>query len=583
IRNFYRDFDPAGTVNVEFTLAKVPGIGQVVKLIDGRMEAVDCGASYRMFPYRVSRLRGAVHYQPDGLRLDNLVGEHQGGKVTVNGTIAQPKWYSACSLDITGQNIPLDRALHDALGPRHRAVWDRFELDGQVDLAVSLVRDQGSPDQGEPWQTVVEADFLDLNASFLTFAYPVEHLKGHLRIDSEGFTVRDLAGQTGSGKVVFNGTAKLGRSGDKKLDLRLAAEEVGFDQRLYDALPPGARDAVQRFAPDGKVDLHGRLSLAADGGLVYDIQGDLRDVTLTYRELPIPVEKVSGRIHLTPQRVTLSGVEGRQGDTVVSVEGYADRSGDSPETRLTISCRGLRLSEELRDLVPAELGRLWDLVRIEGPVDTETLYVRTGRGQDVQAEQATRVTAHGIKLMYAGFPLELSEVDADAVIRGQTVEIESLKGSFGEGRILVRGSVSRGAQGPRGSLSVKAQDMAFSESLRQALPWRLRRTWNHLQPAGRFDLDEMQLVFEPDQEGRLNWDFAGRLDLDDAGFEAGVKVTGVSGSVFGSGQAGADSGGLAGQADLELSAMAIKGRSITDLTGKLIISAVDQRVRLSEL
>ena len=583
LRHFYRDFDPQGTVNLSIKVAKAAGRDGAVRLEQARLESLDCDASYRMFPYRLKGLTGTVEYRPEGLRLADLSGEHAGGRVTVNGTLREPRWYTGGELQISGRNISIDRSLYEALSERYRRIWDRFELEGRADIEVGMVRVQGTAERTEPWRAVVNARFTDLNALYRGFRYPVEHITGELDIDPQAFTVRGLSGRCGDGRVTFNGWARVGGEGAHELDLHLEAADLSIDERLCGALPPEAARIVQRFDPQGRFDLAGDLKLGGGaGGMVHDLTASLKDARLTYEDLPVPVQGVVGDVRLTPRRVAVNGLEGRWGDTHITVEGSSDATGEAPETRLQVRCRGLRLHEELREVLPEDLRRVWSRIEVDGPLDTVTEFRQTGAGDGRRVEQVTRVTVDGADLTYGPLPLPLADVHGTVTISPGCVELTDLTGRSGDGVVSLAGELLRRPEGLSGSLRVTARGMQFSEELRAALPWRLRRTWNNLQPMGGFDLELPRLEFwVPAGEGEAWWDFDARLTLDDAGFDFGVKIANVTGSLSGGG--GLGSSGLSLNGELSLERADVKGYRLTDLSGHLTRSPAEGNLTIEDL
>jgi hypothetical protein len=109
--------------------------------------------------------------------------------------------------------------------------------------------------------------------------------------------------------------------------------------------------------------------------------------------------------------------------------------------------------------------------------------------------------------------------------------------------------------------------MVFSEHLRAALPWRLRRTWNEVNPSGSFDLDLTRLEFVAPADGVSQWDFDVEVVLNEAAFELGVPVGDVNGTLSGSGKVGP--AGLSVDGRLNLARAEVNGYLVTDLTGQV--------------
>jgi hypothetical protein len=585
MRHFYRDFDPHGVVNLQISAAKAVGDDAPVELRYALLEAVDCDASYRLFPYRLVGLSGSVEFRPEGIFFNNVTGEHEGGRVTVNGSLTNARWFAGADLAITGRNIPIDRPLHDALSPRYQRIWDRFDLSGAADIDVALHRQQGAHGVTHPWESTVDARFKNASAEFLGFPYPLEQVTGLVHIDSEALTVTDLRGSSGSGTVTFNGTAGFGGNSVDALDLDLAGADLAFDERLDRALSAEARRMVKRFDPAGTFDLTGKVALdPTAGGLVYDLQVALNRAKITFDRLSVPIDDVTGRIGLTPGRITIDGLTGRRGQARIVADGSVHTAAEQLRTDLTITCRDLDLDDELRDLLPVDLRRVWATLNVTGVVDSVSTLRRSISTEGPPSKLETTVTARGLNICYDRFPLPITDVHGNVTVVDGQVRFSDLSGRYGQAKISLSGEMARNADGLSGELGLSVTGMPFCEDLREALPWRWRRTWNNVRPQGTFDLHLSRLALRPaDGGGAVRWNFAGELTLHDAGLDLGAaRLRNVAGRLAGAGQV-RDRGQLSISTTLDLDRVDVNDRRVTELTGRIDRDATSGVLPLSNL
>ena len=585
LADFYRDFDAHGPVNLTISLAKEPG-PTPIQLKHAVLEAIGCDASYRWFPYRVTGITGTVEYRSDGIFLQNLSGEHAGGRVTVNGVLDEPRWYCAADLRISGNGIPADGDLHDALRRHYQEIWDQFNLHGGADIEVTMRREKGTRDGAQPYRTTVDVHLRDASAEFVGFRYPVKHITGRLHISDNGLNVTDVTGSAGEGRVSLNGSAHFAESATQDLDLQLDAEGIAFDEVLYKALADRSRRILERFNPSGRFDLIGRLTLGGESGrrLVHDLTVVPDSVTVTHRDPTFAVEQLTGRIHLSPDRITVEELSGRHNAAAVTADGFFDISEGSGAAELTVRCAGLMLEDELDLILPDRLRSSWGDLHLAGPVDTITVLDRCTANAETDRPLRTTLTARGVTITHPTLPVPVDNVRGGATIAEGLISLNDLTGKYGDATLSLSGEVQHKDGALDGRLRATVVNLAVDERLRLALPWRLRRTWNNVRPIGVVDVDLPRLEFtrQPSSE-LLEWDFDTVMAFRDAGLDTGVELRNCTGTLSGVGQITGADHDLLLAADLAVDRVALDGRPITDLTGTLLRSTGDPALVLSDL
>jgi hypothetical protein len=583
LRSFYNDFDPHGRVALELSLTKPAGAGQPFRFDRGVMNVLNADASYRQFPYRVRNITGSVEVTPDGIYLRRLAGDHAGHPVVVDGWLAEARWYAASKLHITGDHIDLDRDLHQALNERYRRLWDAFELGGTADITVDMIRPPGTEAEPRPYATSVDAVLTDARACYSGFAYPVEGLSGRVTIAGDRLRVTQLAAETGVSGVRVDGYADLTQGGLADLNLRVDAHGIAFDDRLAAALSDDTRQQVSRFAPQGVFDLTGTLFLDPQTrGAAYDLAVALRDVQMTYRALPVPIDHVSGTVRLQPRRITVEHMTGQRGTGAVTADGDFAVGPGSGAASAVIACDHLEADNELLDALPENIGRFCRDLRVLGPVRTVTRFARTGAAEE-EGEFRTTIDVADITLCPAAFPYPLQTTGGTVVVEPGRVEVQDFRARHGETDVSLQGAVTLGDDLAEGTFVLSARKLALDEDLRLAVPWRWRRTWNNLSPTGRVDLELNELRYRSAAATAPEWDFAGRLLLNSIGLDVGVVATDVVGVLAGQGQLRGLPGELTATAELSCDSALLNRRRVEGIRARLEQSAADRRLALSDV
>jgi len=570
VKRFFELYDPHGIVDVSAQFERPPGRESDVKLGEAIITSRGADASYAKFPYRVSGLTGSVVFGPDGIQLRELYGDHDGGWVRVNGWVAEFGRYSAVRLDIGGASIAFDEELRSALKPRFQEIWDRFNVTGRADVHVRLSRDQGSEEEGhKPWSPDIDVDFRNASARYEKFDYPLEALTGRLEITGEKMVLTDVRARRGSSFVRLDGEGIHRGPQAGTTNLEIAAEDLPIDDVLINALPADAREGLAELDLTGLADVRGRLYRHAGETLAYDLTAQIHDAAVRPEVFPYPLENLTARVHLTPGHIEIEELTSWHEGSQVTATGSIERGDRGNRLRLNVRSDALALTDDVRTALPLHLQEVWDSLKPRGRVKLEMEIDDDRTLEPPIRSTRTVIEALGNRVRYAAFPLPLQEVRGRITIAGGTVELAGVTARHETAHLAFDGTITREGSARVGTLRVSVKDMPFSESLRQAVPWRIRRAWNGIRPAGTFDLDLSELSFRTPDDGRTEWTFTGTAGVHKAHFDFGFVAEDVEGTLTGTGRARGPGEGIIIDAGMNLARGTIDGRVFRQITGRL--------------
>jgi len=581
IRGIFERFSPSGLLDLEVELLKPAGREQRVRLESARFQARGVTVTYHQFPYRFEDLHGEAVLSGGGLRFQNLVGRHGDGRIVVNGTMADLTPQTALDLTFEGGDIGLDEDLAAALKARHASMYRQFSPSGRADVTVHIWRGPAADGRSDPMNVLIDADLKGAVATFGRFPYPLSGITGRLHMANELIELHQVAGRNGDGLVTLEGWV---RDGGSRLDVTLQAQDLAADDPLIDALPPTARSLVAPCGLRGTVDVQGRLFRESPAEPVgYDLAARLKNGRILHRSLPYEINAVSGTLRITPGRVVIQELLGTHGDSSVFVSGELASRHDLWAGELTVHSPRLALDEDLHAALPERLGRLWQTVRVGGPVQMTSRLALTSGGGRTTCRQQTELEALSNSVELADLPLTMSRVAGKIVIDDREAVLHDLRADCGEGSVKLNGRLSLGEGERRGSFNLVATNVALDEGLRQAIPWRLRRMWNDVQPGGRFDLELPVLAWSQAANGTSAWTFAGQLEVSDADMNLGLRVRHTFGKLECEGHiaGGGDEFEIRGR--LRVPSTELNGRQFQDVRGHLEYADVDAVLRLSDL
>jgi hypothetical protein len=588
LAEFVEDYDGLGNVDLEVKIRKPPGRTGEVSLVDATLSPRGTSGRYFRFPYRLYGLTGQVHFRSDGwIELHDLTGTHGLGRVVINGLVGGYA-SKAAKLDIRGQSVELDQELLRCLPERDQALCKQFAARVRMDLHVRLERADYPPSgPPAPWHSVLDVAFTDGSVSFAGFPYPLGQLSGHMRIEDGRFQMDDLSASRGEAKVWINGTATRSDEGQGGVDLKLKATNVPLDDVLAAALPAEAHERYTGFDPSGKLDVTGRLfTSSAHDEVGYDLTASLAGASLEVPGTSARLTGVGARLRVTPEMLEVQSLHGTFGTSPIELQAGMGLIGADPGMRLHLTSPGLALDDSVRAVLPASLQAVWSTFSPHGTAAIDVRYqkppvaLQPAASAPARTDYTIRIEPKDCQATFARFPLPMTEINGAIEVTPAKVSFESLTARHGKGQVQFSGCISLDPDGVSGTLSGSVEDLAFSGALRKALPWRLQKMWDDIQPEGTVSLSIEELGFDMPSGKPANWRFAGRAGLDALGLSAGSRLTDMHGELIAHGSFGPTLSLVGG---LALERVRIDGRLMTDVTAYLSRPPDTPVLRVSDL
>lgn len=597
---FLHAYEPEGLLGVDCHVTRPAGAQAAPLRLRGELRPNGTTARYSGFPVRLDNVRGRVRFTDDGVWLDNLVGNHGSATARINARLDEPRPWTGLELSVDADAVPLDDALFAALSPRYQRMWMLFDPHGLAEVHARLTRPSGSDTHGpRPWNQQLDVRLLDAGLRFERFPYPFDHVCGQVRIGPGRIDLDGLTGSVGPIESVTSAAAGdtpahldasirvdgAWQDADAaapggRLELRVEARDLPLDERLLDALPPEARTALSQFSPQGRADLIGRVYVAPpDDEVRYDLDARLLDARLRYSELPYTIEKLTGQLRITPDRIALIDLRGSHGAAAVMARGEVHRQPDGAIADLAISVSNLPLDAELQSAVPPELRRVWNMLSPAGQVDLATQYHRVTRGATTEQRHHTVVTVRNGAARYAAFPLPIDQLSGRLVVSNERVELSGVQGQCGPAPLRIDGSIDLANVGPTGLLRVDADRLPLNDAFTAALPEALQAGWRSLAASGTCDLHLDILRFAATGGSALDWDWRGQAVLHDLALNLGLDTRNVNGELTGGGSIHA--GQLAVDVSARLARAALGPFDFRDLTLRAVIPAGARRLKLA--
>ena len=298
-REVVRSLSPAGTVDVVWHGSrKDPRVAKMHTRLDLKLK--ECSIRYAKFPYPVSGIHGTVEAVDNQWWIRDLAGRNDSGLVTCNGTLTPTASGSELSLTFTGENVPLEEELRDALQPSAQRLWNDLKPHGRVNLTAQLHSVSGQPTPNLKVWIEPHANTVSIEPDF--FRYRLEKLRGQFLYVDRHVDFNHLQAKHGRTTIATGGSCDFHPDGSWQLTFKdLTVDRLRADRVLLVALPAGLRSAVSQLNPSGPVNMRGTLEFS---------QGPRRDMPIASRwalsfdlhqsnlNCGVSLASVSGRVDL---------------------------------------------------------------------------------------------------------------------------------------------------------------------------------------------------------------------------------------------------------------------------------------------
>jgi hypothetical protein len=259
-------YQPSGRVNLAVDATrKQAGSPLRHKLT---VTCLDVGMIYEHFKYPVEHISGQFVWEGDRVDVLGLETMAVGGQpLSAKGVILHPGPDADVHLDFEGQALPINKLLLDAL-PKDvlKAVKD-FNPTGTVKGALTLRRTPPERPGDDPIGKVAVDAVLDLNErcgiTWVGLPYPVSNLTGRLEIHPDRWLFQNMKGFNGQAEISGSGQVKKlpGSDDQLKVDLKLKAVKLPFDDQLRESLEPAWQKSWAVLRPNGSCDVDAQITV----------------------------------------------------------------------------------------------------------------------------------------------------------------------------------------------------------------------------------------------------------------------------------------------------------------------------------
>ena len=384
--------------------------------------------TYAKFPYPMKQIEGELVFRGDGFQIRHLEAQNGSALVSFDGRAGGYGSEADFRFRLRIRDMPLDKTLRNSLDKKGRSIWDSFQATGWIDVDGWIERDRGPE---KPVRTPMDIRFRDSCLQYKGFPYPVENLKGFIRVDLPRVSILHVETNEPRWKISSLGlipdeASKFLISGwiddlDKEasVNLHIKGHSIPLDTRLRDALGKTGVDLWKRLRPKGFVDLDWHVRKLGQEEVVHSGVARLLGCDVTYDEVPLPLTDVTGEVRYRPEKIDLHALRGMSGKAEVTVEG----SLVDAMARIGVRMVGLPLRPETVSTLPSDVQDILRALKLEGTVNTDVnLKIYHGETRKMDGWVSLQINDGSIR---GEIPIDhiLGDARLEVYVRGDKTEL----------------------------------------------------------------------------------------------------------------------------------------------------------------
>lgn len=598
VREVYENFRPTGSARLQLQLER-PASGER-PYVTGEVEIVDGQFSFLKFPYPVCNATGKILVERDAYGFQSLKIQRLRGR-GVPGGPNEKSWFEingemgpvgpavAILVTVEGTELTSEPALTAAYPQKTQQALRLFDAPGKGEFP----RYKGSffctikryPQIESRWEVDTKIQLTDASGSLTVFPYPMSGLSGTVHILEDYLDITDVKMARPDGaSVLINGRVAWGgeriaagaaptTAPSLRPDIHITATNVPIDRQLLDALPQAQRGWIEKIGASGRFDLEGKVtqSQGKSNEPDFDFAIALNDCSFWPVKDTAALSSVGGSLRLTPQKLVISDMIGKRGQSEVKARGTISWPTSPPTVALVVEASDLSFDPVLYQVIPGAAQRAWDQVRPEGTVDARLTFTGTpgaeSPGKDVGYELLIKPRA--LSATPKVVPYRLDDLKGEVVIRPGKAELKNLTAAHGNAKLRLNGEGDTGENGTW-QFTIAGDDVPADDDLRKALPETLASVFQAAELKGVIGFELMNLKVSPraaesatHPSGDYDVDFSMKLNTGSASLNVGVPLERVNGSArFEGTSRGGRLAALTGSIDV--ATLVLSGRDVSD-------------------
>lgn len=362
--------------------------------------------------------------------------------------------------------------------------FNRYQPSGRIDLELDT---SGNLKNLSELLLTGKVYCKDVSICYKRFPYTIEHLTGQANFTQDSAEFNNLVGLHRNVKLLISGwTRDFGPNW--KYQLRVTSDNMALDNDLYSALSAKQKELWSAFAPRGLVSTDYQVARFSQTDRKETLAVKLIDAQALYRNVPYPLENLTGNLFFDADTIVVSDVTCQQNLQKFIFNGIVSHSTEMPIYNIAIDVNNVPVDSTLRQALPDSQKRLLNQFDLTALVDGRINI--SSPSQDTATTFTADISFKEASLSLNKPLVAISDVSAAVVLTPDSINIKKLTGQYNQGQLSLTGQVwpDENDRQTRYNLSINLKQTQLNDQLFALLPQPLIKNLQEFQPEGKVNL-----------------------------------------------------------------------------------------------
>jgi hypothetical protein len=365
--------------------AKINITGNLYKIMEskiiGKVFCKNINFCDKGFEYPVENLSGPIDITESSANLNNLQGKHKNAVFLINGWTKGSQGQVYYKINVSGDNVLLDKDVYSALTAAKKKIWDDFSPTGKIAIDYTFAKESALPKTG-----TMNVTAKNCRVFWKMFNRPFNNITGRLSIEENQVTFSQLTSKNGIEKIIIDGKIAVKEPNRAAFDVNLNAENIDSNSILQKiawadlSLLAGINKPaiIDNMHPSGRITLTGHFKKdSTENQCSIDCKVNCLNDSLEYKKVPYHFEEINGNIYIQNNRIRFENLKAATDNlklapekSLIKIDGeikLANDKFDSAELRLKAD--DIALDERLGAILPEKIQPLYFKFNPTGLVD----------------------------------------------------------------------------------------------------------------------------------------------------------------------------------------------------------------------
>lgn len=425
LKKFLDRYRPRGTGDMQMELSGT--FGQADKATaKGVINCKDISVRDRKFPYLIEHITGTVDIDNKKVVLNDLKAKHNKVDLALNGFTDIVDGEPVYDVQVTSDNMLMDRDLYKALTTPQKKLWFIFAPSGIAKVDQKLVKRPGAKPE-----TSLKVELVDIESIYQHFPYPLKNLTGTVLFRQGKLELKDIRSHYDDKTITLNGNVTDAESERPQFNIMISARNIPIDDALKQSLPASQREFYDYFELDAMTDVDIKVFPNQVGRRLVEYIAYIKimGTSLVYEKFPLHLTDLYVDAVLTPDMIKLKEVKGKSGkDGTFNMDGVAWPVNDYfPQVGycFNVEAENLELNSDLLKAVPKEVSEFILPLGPRGNINVSAVINSEARDPDC-GDYRIEIECIENSFNLDRLPSPIDNVTGDIIVTADTIELKGL-------------------------------------------------------------------------------------------------------------------------------------------------------------